>query len=154
MIRKQKYQKDLVARFIQHALSSPNKIAIQTSEHCLTYHKLYQEVCKLCEFFRENVKTKAVVCLDRTPNLLAALLALQWLKITYIPVEPSIPLARLRIIIEDSRADTLLYDDAFSQDASSLPCKKYDLTKVALNNKEEKRYKSNQASNPAYIIYT
>lgn len=144
---------DLVAKFLTHAGSSPDSLAVITTDTSLTYQQLYDDVLRWKARLRQYRFDKAVICLERSPRLLSLLIALQWLEITYIPVDPSIPVERLKAIIEDSHAQALLYDTA-DADYSQLPC-----LQLAINDLEKTPVKTSkpqtQKKNPiAYIIYT
>lgn len=103
----------LVYRFIKHVNVDPHKLAIQTSNERLTYHELDKKVKLLMQFFIShelNSERLVVVCLNRTPDLMAVLLALQWLGIAYIPVDKNIPAERLDIILNESNAAAVIVD--------------------------------------------
>lgn len=154
---------DLTAIFLSHVASSPDKLAIMTTETSVTYQQLFAEVVYWKALFSQHLQGRVVVCLERTPRLVSVLIALQWLEITYIPVALSVPIERLRTIIEDSQAHAILYDNAspYLSD-SSLPCLKIDLTHpdstVSLSDSLERNlnhaHQGVEQSSIAYIIYT
>ena len=113
-------QDDLLAKFLEHVAISPDKIAVMTTNCSLTYQELYIEVLHWKATLRRHIQDRTLVCLERTPRLLAVLLALQWLKITYIPVDPTTPLERIRTILDDSNTSSLLYDASDHPDYDSV----------------------------------
>lgn len=120
-----KLKSDLIQRFLYHATHTPSKLAVLSSSQHLSYQQLLEEVLIWKSAFSTGLQGPVVVCLDRTPRILVVLLALQWLNIPYIPVDSTIPLERLRYIIEDSQAKTLLYDN--ERGFEGLPCVCLDL---------------------------
>ncbi|MDP3559608.1 MAG: amino acid adenylation domain-containing protein [Legionellaceae bacterium] len=163
-------QDDLISKFLSHVASSPEKIAIiysqqldpislscTTTSGTLTYQQLYREVSAWKALLRQRIKKGIVlVCLERTPRLLAVLLALQWLEIPYIPIDLATPIERLRLIIQDSQATAILYDTKNLLRNASFPCLSWDLSRVKrfpVVKSEMGTYTPKQAA-IAYIIYT
>jgi len=147
---------DLIARFLSHVATSPDHIAIMTSDTSITYQALYHDVLYWKTLLSQHIQGKTIICLERTPRLLAVLLALQWLDITYIPVEPSVPIERLRIIIDDSQATTLLYDIQHP-DFTTLACKQLDLLsfeRSIIPIDETAHQSAPEQQGLAYVIYT
>jgi amino acid adenylation domain-containing protein len=111
-------ESNLIARFIKHVRNTPEKLAVITSDEQVSYQKLFDKVSNLILHLLlagiEDDKP-VIVCLERTPDLLAALLTLQWLGITYIPVDPTIPESRLLTIIEDSNAAAIITEQNYDQ---------------------------------------
>lgn len=148
---------DLIAKFLSHVASSPDHTAILTTETSVTYQELYFDVIYWKSLLSQHAHSRTVICLERTPRLVSVLLALQWLGITYIPVDPSTPIERLRTIIDDSQAQSFLYDSINHRDYSILPCKQLNLSDFEHVSKTTEDmidpYQYNQ-NNTAYIIYT
>lgn len=147
---------DLITQFLNHVSSSPEKLAILTSETSLTYQQLLIEVVRWKRLFNQQLNGPVVVCLQRTPRLLSVLLALQWLDITYIPIDMTMPLERVRAIIDDSQAQAILYDEVPNAiDYASLSCQTINLDQVErpLFVEGNDVYVPNQNA-IVYIIYT
>ncbi len=153
---------DLIARFLEHAQTAPDKIAIITTEQSINYQQLYLDVLywksQLLDAMPQNNEHGqiAIICLERSPLLLTLLLAMQWLGIPYIPVDPTIPIKRLRSIIEDSQAQALIYDINKHPDFAPLPCTLLDVEQMASKPSPEHSvapYRPKQTGT-AYIIYT
>lgn len=149
-------QDDLIGKFLAHVNSSPESLAIMTTDTSLTYQELYLEVIRWKALFSQPFYGRIVICLERTPRLLSVLLALQWLEITYIPIDPSLPIERLRTIIEDSKAQALLYDAENHPDYSTLPCLQLDLSNIERPpaKSDTVSYHPPKQNSIAYIIYT
>lgn len=149
---------DLISRFINHVHTDPHKIAVVTTEQTLTYHQLYLEVTYCKNLLGPYAGRNAIICLERGPRLLAMLLAMQWLSITYIPVDPAIPIERLRIIIEDSQPQILLCNIQKHPQFAILSCTLVDVTPApvfpeSVPTQIIEPYIPKQTS-IAYIIYT
>ncbi|MDX2346353.1 MAG: amino acid adenylation domain-containing protein [Legionella sp.] len=151
-------QKDLIKMFLQHVHAAPDAIAVMTSDTTWTYQALYLDVCAWKNRFqRLEPQTPVIICLHRTPKLMSILLALQWLKLPYIPIEPQMPLERIRAILEDSHAQIILHDTNNHETYSSLPCKigsVADLEKADLKKIKNYKNKAITSKTLAYIIYT
>ena len=61
------------------------------------------------------------VCMQRGPELLAAMLALWQLGAVYVPLEPQLPLERLRLYSESAALTLLLVQETLQHIADSLP---------------------------------
>lgn len=119
---------NLLCKLSEHAQKESDKIAIITSNETWNYHKLYSEVLIWKNRIKSlNLNGPTIICLHRTPKMLAILLAMQWLEITYIPVEITTPLKRIRAIIEDSKAQAILHDTSHAEEFISLPCDIFDI---------------------------
>ena len=148
---------DLISKFLTHVRSTPDKVAIMTTETSLTYKELYNEVVYWKTLFNQHLHTPIILCLERTPRMLAVLLALQWLEITYIPVDTSTPIERLRTIVDDSQAQALLYDSTKHPDYSDLACLQFDLSNIEQSLPITAKINKTQLikkNTIAYIIYT
>ncbi|MBP6919051.1 MAG: AMP-binding protein [Legionellaceae bacterium] len=85
-------------------------------------------------------------------------MATQWLDITYIPVDPSIPIERLRAIIIDSQPQLLIYDVNTHPQFEELPCTLFNVVeRLSSPRSFLEDSLENYVPTPsgiAYIIYT
>lgn len=104
---------DFIERFVRHVTQTPQKNALIGSTTNVSYQSLYEDVQDWCQRLFPLVEQAkpVIVCINRCPTLVSLLLALQWLEMTYIPVDVNTPLERLRVIIEDSGAGACICDD-------------------------------------------
>ncbi|MBA2652461.1 MAG: amino acid adenylation domain-containing protein, partial [Tatlockia sp.] len=139
----------LINRFIHHATTTPQKLALVTSKAKLSYRDLYEQVLFLVNYFHNVVSldNPVIVILKREPSLLTTLLALQWLGIPYIPVDRNTPSERVSLIMHESGASTLIVDDLTNY--SSLE----RLTLPVHYDKPAQKIAPRQGE-IAYIIYT
>lgn len=145
---------DLITKFIEHAHSAPNKIAIMTTTQAITYQQLYWNVIYWKTQLSQTHHSKIIICLERTPELLSLLLAMQWLGITYIPVDPSIPIERLRSIIHESQAHALVYDAATHPHFDGLSCDCLDIQTLNKTQPTLDETYPPKRTTTAYIIFT
>lgn len=148
---------ELIAKLLKHALDAPNQVAVMTEDSSLTYNQLCDEVLRWRQLLSQTVQGRVVVCLERSSHLLPVLLALQWLEVTYIPVDPAVPIMRLCAIIEDSQAQAFLYDKPHHADYSVLPCPQMALADMELpeiDSDEITHYQLPKPQTIAYILYT
>ena len=98
--------------FEKQTQTTPNNIAVETLlGESLTYQELNEQADRLAIYLRSKgveVETKVGICLERSPELIISLLAIQKAGGTYIPLDPNYPQARLDYIVKDSQTSILL----------------------------------------------
>jgi amino acid adenylation domain-containing protein len=93
------------------AAQYPNSIALKFNNEELTYKQLNQKANQMAAVLIENgVKPndKVAISLDRSAELVVALLAIIKAGATYIPLDPVFPINRINYMLEDSAAVVLL----------------------------------------------
>ena len=150
---------NLITIFLKNVQKSPNIIAVMTSDALWTYQDLYNDVLLWVKRLNALNITDAPVmlCLHRTPRLLSILLALQWLELAYIPIDPQTPLERIAAIHKDSKSGLLLHDTSHNTRYARLSCVVWAL--IDLENAEPSTALALPANNfspeaIAYVIYT
>ena len=88
--KKNSYQKgarlpvrmSLISMFLEHVHTTPQLIAVITSDTSWTYQELFDDVLAWTNRLKalSAVHTPVMLCLHRTPRFLSILLALQWLE--------------------------------------------------------------------------
>jgi amino acid adenylation domain-containing protein len=111
------YQRDypvdrsVVDLFRQHAECSPDAIAVVFENQSLTYSELNIRANRLAHFLR-RAKVSADVCvgllLDRSVEMLVALLGILKAGGAYVPLDPTQPKARLLFQLEETQAPVLV----------------------------------------------
>ncbi|SDH31195.1 amino acid adenylation domain-containing protein [Lentzea fradiae] len=97
---------DVVARILAHARTTPDAIAVRQGEHVLSYRGLVEAGGGLARRLRDlGVGPEALVgiALPRTPGLLVALLAVLQAGGAYFPLDVTLPEARRRALLEQTR---------------------------------------------------
>jgi amino acid adenylation domain-containing protein/thioester reductase-like protein len=142
---------------------TPNAIALTFQQQSLTYQQLNQKANQLAHYLKTlGVKPESLVgvCLDRSPEMLIALLAILKAGGAYVPMDPSYPLDRLAFVIQDTQLPILLTEKAL---LDRLPASQIQTTQtqiICLDQSWDTLHSSNNlpcdvtAENLAYTIYT
>jgi amino acid adenylation domain-containing protein len=104
-------QSTLHAIFAEQAQQNPNSIALEFEDEQLTYAELSKMTNQLANYFlAEGLSPGQIVAvsMERTPQLIASLLAILQCGAAYLPLDPKFPTARLEFMLEDSEAGFLL----------------------------------------------
>ncbi|RYU91300.1 non-ribosomal peptide synthetase [Mucilaginibacter terrigena] len=94
----------------------PNSITLKFKNEELTYTQLNQKANQLAAVLIENgvrVNDKVALSLDRSAELVVALLAIIKAGATYIPLDPAFPINRINYMLEDSAAVVLLTSETY-----------------------------------------
>ena len=100
----------LLARFEEHARTAPEAVAVRHGGASVGYGELDRRAERLAARLRRlGVRAGDLVglCLDRSPDIVAAILATWKAGAAYLPLDPGYPPQRLRLIL-DSSAVTLV----------------------------------------------
>jgi amino acid adenylation domain-containing protein len=99
--------------FEQQAARTPGATAVVFADQSLSYGELNQRANQAAHYLRRNsIGPDALVgvCMERTPLLLVALLAVWKAGGAYVPLDPAYPQERLEFMLHDSGAKVLLTD--------------------------------------------
>ncbi|MFE7812766.1 amino acid adenylation domain-containing protein [Streptomyces sp. NPDC057433] len=115
-------------RFAEHAARTPHAAAVSGSGRSLTYARLDARARALARRLRAAGVARGSlvgVCLDRTPDLAVALLAIWRAGAAYLPLDPSHPQARREFTVTDAGIDWIVTDTgtAARTAAGSLPAR-------------------------------
>ncbi|MBV9775234.1 MAG: amino acid adenylation domain-containing protein, partial [Gemmatimonadetes bacterium] len=97
--------------FARQAARTPEAPALVFHGETTTYAELERRASRLANHLRGRgvgPETRVGVCLERTPELVVALLAVHRAGGAYVPLDPAYPAARLRSMIEDAEARLVL----------------------------------------------
>lgn len=145
----------VVSRILDRARMQPDAVAIEFNGHQQDYAELSASILAKAGLLQaQGVRggDRIAVCLERGPELVAWLLAVQWVGAAYIPLDPAYPVERLRYIVEHSRPLKLVADT----DAGRLIAPELLLqTKSdAFASTAPSPLATVSASDTAYVIYT
>ena len=130
---------DLVA---MQAAATPAATAVTHRGRHLSYRELNESANQLAHHLQKlgvGPETVVAICLDRSVELVVALLAVLKAGGAYLPLDPTYPADRLRFMLEDAKAPILI-DSQFLESASSESRANPDSAVTA--------------DNLAYVIYT
>ncbi len=151
--------------FEEQARAHADAVAVVSGEQTLTYGQLSEQSNRLAHHLRtRGVGREQVVgvCMERTAQMVVALLGILKAGAAYLPLDPQYPGARLRLMLEDAGARVLLRQ---SDAAEDLPGFAGEVIEWGALPEEEMqsllgRYPNSVpesevgAQNLAYVIYT
>jgi amino acid adenylation domain-containing protein/natural product biosynthesis luciferase-like monooxygenase protein/non-ribosomal peptide synthase protein (TIGR01720 family) len=97
--------------FELQARRTPDAPALSSETGSLSYRELDERANQLAHYLRNHglqVEARVGVCIERSPDMLIALLATLKAGAAYVPLDPGYPLERLHYMLHDSGASWLL----------------------------------------------
>ena len=149
-----------VTYFERRVALDPNAIAIVFEGIALSYSQLNRRANALAHRLRElgvDRGVRVALCLERSLELVAALLAVQKAGGAYVPLDPNFPDERLNFMLEDCGAAVLVTaEDAARRLQLPTGLAVLDLAPgaPARGGREENPANTAGSADPAYIIYT
>jgi len=139
---------------------TPDATAVLFHDQQWTYRELNKHTNKIATILRkQGVKPETLVglCVDRSPEMLAALLGIHKAGGAYVPLDPTFPHERLAFMLEDSSVPVLITQSSL---ISLFP--NYDGTLILLDKLDEQLPSTKKSSsrkkpipdNLAYVLYT
>jgi amino acid adenylation domain-containing protein/FkbH-like protein len=154
-------EKTLAQLFFEQAARTPNAEAVVSGDERLTYQDLAHRAALVSDHLLALGVPKGAlvaVCVNRTWELLAALLGTLHAGCAYVPLDASYPKERLAFILEDSKASALVTKRNLAQ---TLPHANAAVLCLEELDWHASPSKSNQETAPnsaaddlAYVIYT
>jgi len=161
--------------FEEQVERSPDAVAVVFEEQQLTYKELNGRASQVAHYLRKlgvGPESLVAICMDRSLDMIVALLGILKAGGAYVPLDPSYPQERLAFMLEDTKAGVLVtqrhladglhrrskIEDGDSQD-SVLPSQAKVICVDADWNEITKESSDNPISatipeNLAYVIYT
>ncbi|HEV2844920.1 MAG TPA: amino acid adenylation domain-containing protein, partial [Thermoanaerobaculia bacterium] len=106
-------------RFEEQARLAPHRLAVVDGTSALTYGTLNARANRLARRLRGFAVV--AVCMERSADLVVALLAVLKAGGAYVPIDPSYPAERRTYLLEDSGAATLLTRDSLPRESGDDP---------------------------------
>jgi non-ribosomal peptide synthetase component F len=159
------YPRDAIipALFEQEVRRAPGAIALVSSSargDALTYDALNRRANQLAHHLRElgvRSEMRVAIQLDRSLEMIVAMLAVLKAGGAYVPIDPALPLKRAALLLEDSGSSIVLSREAL---ADALPsgwarvvCLDSDAGAIARQSEENPPH-SVSASGLAHLLYT
>jgi amino acid adenylation domain-containing protein len=150
---------DVVDLFEAHAAATPDAIAVEGGGVRWTYAELNRRATQIAIDLQEHGAGKETivgVCIERSPEMLAALLGVLKSGAVYLPLDASYPSDRLAFMLRDSGASALIADSSALDrlTVESLRVLRVDEVRpgpIGTNLTPTRRSSPNQL---AYVIYT
>lgn len=142
------------------AREMPDAIAAVFGKQSLTYRELNAQANQLAHaLHKRGVRpdTRVGICLERSLDMLVAILGVLKAGGAYLPLEPNTPTARLGFILEQAAAVLLLTSTSIADKLPSLGLPTLLLDEAANSLAQESETDPNvevSPSNLAYVIYT
>ncbi len=115
-------KQSVIELFTEQAQKTPEAIAVVFGEEFLTYDELDECSNRLARYLIQDQQIKSGsiigVCMDRSLDLIVAVLGILKTRSAYVSLDPSYPENRLQTIIRESRLATIL--TSFETNADSL----------------------------------
>ncbi|MGC2171191.1 MAG: amino acid adenylation domain-containing protein [Candidatus Sulfotelmatobacter sp.] len=144
----------------QRVALTPGAVAIRAAADCLTYQQLDQRANQLAHYLRSvgvGVGTVVGLCLERSPDLVVAALAVFKARGAYLPLDLATPMERLAGMLEDARAPVVITRAGFleSPSRSAQRVVTLDAEAAAISHFPPTPFSDKPtAEDLAYVIYT
>jgi amino acid adenylation domain-containing protein/non-ribosomal peptide synthase protein (TIGR01720 family) len=150
------YPKDLCIHqlFEIQAAKTPDAVAVVYEEQLLTYLELNDRSHQLAYILQhQGVITETLVglCVDRSLDMIVAMLAILKVGGAYVPIEPTYPQERIAFLLEDTRLNLILTQNQYISQFSNVKC--ICLENIELEN-DVLISSTPQPDNLAYVMYT
>ncbi|WP_437742524.1 amino acid adenylation domain-containing protein [Sorangium sp. So ce1504] len=146
--------------FEAHAAARPDALAVACEETALTYGELDRKTNQLARRLRAlgvGPEDRVVLCIERSAEMVLALLGVLKAGAAYVPVDPKFPRDRLRAVVEDSGARVVVTQEqwagAFDGPGPSLLFLDRDASALAAES-DTPLGETARPGNLAYLIYT
>ncbi|MDT5269206.1 MAG: hypothetical protein QOH49_1392 [Acidobacteriota bacterium] len=146
--------------FEEQAARTPANVAIEFESQTLTYAELDEQSNRLANHLRSlgvGVESKVLVCMERSVEMVVALLGVLKAGGAYVPVDPSYPRARVEYILEDAKPAAVLTTEASADSVrdSGVQTVLLDCGSEEFAANSNARLESEVSPhNLAYVIYT
>ncbi|TMN35576.1 hypothetical protein CWB89_17190, partial [Pseudoalteromonas piscicida] len=143
------------------AHTHPDRVAVSMGEESLSYRALDQAADQLAGYLiaTESLSAGSLIgiCMDRSPAMFSAILAVLKAGVGYLPLDPDYPQERLQYMIADAQPQLILSDHAVMS-ALDLPGKVIDIEALNLSSEHclnvQQQSPLDAAKQLAYVIYT
>jgi amino acid adenylation domain-containing protein/thioester reductase-like protein len=139
---------------------TPDRIAVVFQDHQLTYQELNEKANQLAHYLQKlgvGAETLVGICVERSLEMIVALLAILKAGGAYVPLDPSYPADRIALMVEDSQLPVLITQKHllknFTQYPDRIVCLEQDAHIIAQYSKQNPS-STVSPENLAYTIYT
>ena len=105
----------LYTNFYESVKRYPDRVAICTEQKQLSYLELNNRVIAIATNLKnyiDDTQSAVGILLSRSPDLIASILAVNMLGISYVPLDVTMPEDRIHYIIQDSDISVLITDES------------------------------------------
>ncbi|MBD0385366.1 MAG: amino acid adenylation domain-containing protein, partial [Nostoc sp. C3-bin3] len=146
--------------FEAQVAQNPNAVAVVFADESLTYHQLNQRANQLAHHLRSlgiGAQTKVGLCVERSIEMVVAILSILKAGGTYVPIDPTYPQQRSVFILEDAQVELLLTQSQLLEKFTNCPTQVLVLDTFVFSNTHLLAENLNldvAADHVAYVIYT
>jgi len=146
--------------FESQALSSPDLTALISDQRSLSYlqlNSLANRMAHLLISLGVGPESRVAICLPRSVEMVASVLAVLKAGACYVPIDSSLPAERLRFILDDSAAELLICRSEFLDSLQGLSVKTFFPDQIHHHPaplSDHNPVSGVSGDNLAYIIYT
>jgi amino acid adenylation domain-containing protein len=139
---------------------TPQAIAVQFGDHCLTYAELHARSNQLARLLQAHgVRRESLVglCVERSIEMLVALLGILKAGAAYVPLDPAYPRDRIQHVLDDAHVALVITQTNLLKQLPSTSAKTIALDpdwKILSGQSNETPAAEVSAENVAYVIYT
>jgi len=147
----------LTAWFEAQAASTPDRVAVNSGADELTYRELDARANRIAnELLARGVgpETRVGLLLERSPEMVVAILGVLKAGGAYVPLDPSDPPARLAFVADDSGIRTVVTTSSLLPAASLLSAANVVCIDGDAGDDAAPSLRAADGSNAAYVIYT
>lgn len=140
--------------------ATPDRIAVVCGEQQLTYAALNARADSLSAYLQDKGAVReslVAVCMERSVDMLVALLAIWKAGAAYVPLDPYFPKARLRLILEDAAPCMIVTEAKLVDLVMPCACPAIELDTQEIQASEARAAESAppaSGSHLAYVLYT
>src|ERR1041385_253509 len=107
--------------FQEQAARTPDQLAIVCGNERVTYSELNENANRLAHHLRRRgigPEMRVAICVERSVEMIVALLGVLKTGAAYVPLEPNYPAERTNFILQDSQARLLLTQERFKESSA------------------------------------
>ncbi|WP_186644141.1 non-ribosomal peptide synthetase [Fluviispira vulneris] len=156
--------KTIIQIFEEKSSEFKENIALVYKDKKINYKTLNEKANQLAHFLKMNHEINEspfiAFCLNRSEQMIIAILAILKLGKAYIPIEPNLPIDRIQYILKDAKPSVVLLDEENNTRIESIyPTKTIPINSKNIVSQVLKQEKGNLSenlcrNNLAYVIYT
>jgi amino acid adenylation domain-containing protein len=145
--------------FEQQVERSPDALALISQSEHVTYQQLNQKVNQLTHYLTNlgvTSETVVAICLERSVEMIVAILAILKAGGAYLPLDPNYPVERLQFMLADSQASLMISHTSLIHrwgEVSAMVALDTEWDNIQQESPENPRSTS-EGNNLAYVIYT
>ncbi|XLS29453.1 non-ribosomal peptide synthase/polyketide synthase [Flavobacteriaceae bacterium M23B6Z8] len=153
-------EKTVLQRFEEQVEKNPEAIALEYESELFTYRQINNYANQLAITLLEKHDTpynRVGICMERSPEMIVAILAAFKAGIAYVPIDPEYPHERIKYIIEDAGLKSVFVNSSVKYVFENILID--SIEEVVLGEMENETFElppsvKNPQEQQAYVIYT